>query len=163
MKLISLRKTQLQNKISEAIQLGDQDHLLCLRSKLVHRYGIEALDDSEIGIKDLLELNPRGISHSSPSLEIDQTELPIESSFINSLDMPQESIKDEENLKNPDQKNVRELSDNENSVSAKVVENIEKIPLNAPNLPLVPAPPIPKLNSLRRWLPTSQEKMPKAS
>ena len=48
MKLISLRKTQLQNKISEAIQLGDQNHLLCLRSKLVHRYGIEALDYSEI-------------------------------------------------------------------------------------------------------------------
>jgi hypothetical protein len=77
--------------------------------------------------------------------------------------MPQESIKDEENLKNPDQKNVRELSDNENSVSAKVVENIEKIPLNAPNLPLAPAPPIPRLSSLRRWLPPSEEKMPKAS
>jgi len=160
MKLISLRKTQLQNKISEAIQLGDQGHLLCLRSKLVHRYGIEALDDSEIEIKDCLELNPREISHSSPSLKIDQTELPTESSFINSLDMPQESIKDEENFKNPDQKNVRELSNNENSFSAKVVE---KIPLNALNLPLAPAPPIPRLSSLRRWLPPSEEKMPKAS
>ena len=151
MKLISLRKTQLQNKISEAIQLGDQDHLLCLRSKLVHRYGIEALDDSDTEIKDFLELNPREISQGLPSLEIEQVELSTE------------SIKQEENLEIPYHQNVSELSDNENRVSSEIVENIEKIPSNAPNLPLVPSPPIPRLSSLRRWLPLPEEKMPKAS
>ena len=163
MKLISLRKTQLQNKISEAIQLGDQDHLISLRSKLVHRYGIEALDASETEIKDFLDLNPKEISQSSASLGIDQAELPIESSFINGLGIPQESIQDEENLKIPDHQNVSELSDNENSLSSEMVENMERITSNSPNLPLVPAPPIPSLSSLRRWLPPSEEKMPKAS
>ena len=70
MKLIPLRKTQLQNKISEAIQFGDQDYLLCLRSRLVHRYGIEALVDSDIEIKDFLELNPREISVSYTHLTL---------------------------------------------------------------------------------------------
>ena len=151
MKLISLRKTQLQNKISEAIQLGDQDHLLCLRSKLVHRYGIEALDDSETEINDTFELNPREISHSLPSLEMEQVELSIE------------SIKDEENHKISDHQNGSELSDNEKQLSSEIGKNIEEMPSNAPNLPLVPAPPIPRLSSLRRWLPLHEEKMPKAS
>ncbi len=151
MKLISLRKTQLQNKISEAIQLADHDYLLCLRSKLVHRYGIEALDDSDTEIKDFLELNPRGISHSLSSLEIEQLELPTE------------SIKDKENIKIPDHQNVSDSSDNESKLSSQIVENIEKIESNAPDLPLVPTPPIPRLSSLRRWLPSSEEKIPKAS
>ncbi len=163
MKLISFRKTQLQNKISEAIQLGDQDHLLCLRSKLVHRYGIEALDPLETEIKDFLNLNPREIPQGSVSLGIDQAELSIESSFIDGLGIPQESIKDEANLKIPDHQNVSELSDDENSLSSQMVENIEKIPSNSPNIPLVQAPPIPSLSRLRRWLPPSEEKMPKAS
>ncbi len=110
MKLLSLRKTQLQNKISEAIQLDDQDHLLCLRSKLVHRYGIEALADSENKITDSLEQRPAGvIGHSSPSLEIEQAAVPSEAILINNLSISTDPIKGEENLEISDRHIVSEL------------------------------------------------------
>ncbi len=163
MKLLSLRKTQLQHKISEAIELGNQDQLLYLRSKLVHRFGIEALEDSEIEINDFLELNSREISQGFSSLAIEQAELPIESSFINDLAISKDFLKNQENLEMSDHPNIRELSDNENKLSSGLVENTEKIPSAAPPRPFVPAPPIPKLSSLRRWLTPSVEEMPKAS
>ncbi len=44
---ISLRKDQLRFQISEALEVGDQDQLIWLRSQWVHRYGIDTLQEAE--------------------------------------------------------------------------------------------------------------------
>ncbi len=165
MKLIPLRKNQLRNKISQAIKVGDQDHLLYLRSKLVHRYGIEALYDSGTKNNDFLELNTEENTKESISLEIEGTKLPDEASRINNLIISDESIRFMGNAESSDQNDDDNLPDEEDIESSEAVEKIEKTISNLPpvSIPMAPAPPIPQLSSLRRWLTTNEEKMPKAS
>ena len=165
MKLIPLRKNQLRNKISQAIKVGDQDHLLFLRSKLVHRYGVESLYDSETENNDFLELNTEEKTKESISLEIEGTKLPDEASHINNLIISEESIGFKGNADSSEQKGVDNLPDDENIESSESVEKIAKTVSDLPPLPIpmAPTPPIPQLSSLRRWLTTNEEKMPKAS
>ncbi len=163
MKLIPLRKTQLRNKISEAMQLGDQDHLISLRCKLVHRFGIEALYDSDIEYKDDLELISSQMSNSLPPEEIEQSELSSEACIINNLDMKKESLDGKANFEPLDHQNLLQFSSNENTLSSQLVENIQNSRSNQPPLSASTVPPIPRLSSFRRWLIPTKGNIPKAS
>ncbi len=158
--LISLRKNQLFHQIFQAKELGNQDQLFWLRSQLVHRYGIESLS----------ETNQEEINHFEDEVlaETNQEEIAhfADEVLDHSLSMKEDnSIEDIETLNNDqlfstnEDENTRELLDH--VVIPDEAALIEEEPEDFSTV--IAPPPIPSLNHFRRWVPSIDMQLPKAS
>ena len=159
---ISLRKEQLRNQITELRGFEEEGQLLWLRSQLVHRYGIETLQDSY-----LYELE----CSTSSSLDKIETDYKFEESEItDQKNLFPEQARLEDNLPLNSSKQIKldekifetSLEKDFNAISDQKIESSESVPKASPVISS--PPPTPSLNHLRRWLPSIEDSsIPKAS
>ncbi|KGG16509.1 MULTISPECIES: hypothetical protein [unclassified Prochlorococcus] len=147
MELLSFRKKQLRKQISEAKELGEQDKFFGLRAQWVHRYGIETLEEPEHLIK-IQEIQPLEKEQSYEIETCDEYQIPegdnqcfdsVEEDCFEGLTCLNSSL-------------------NERTVSDQKLDDV----FTKPSSDALP-PPIPSLNHFRRWLPSVEDEMPKAS
>ncbi len=161
---ISLRKEQLCIQISEAREVGEQGQLLWLRSQWVHRYGLDTLQETEkqekvlTVVKDLPEVR---ISTEKNFEDVDS--IAFEDSINNKED--EVVLLEAETLSTGDLLAINEAQSKESleqTSEAIVNEVIERS--STQNKPVVLlSPPIPSINHFRRWLPSLDNELPKAS
>ena len=181
---ISLRKKDLQRKIFDALNLGDQKVFTILQSQWVHRYGLESLPEEKqleslfIEGKELLKSPYNKKANQEESLDSEMLNEKIDSIRI------EDELKTENEL--PDESLHSNVSKNQNNLESDLNEEIitkedeskyikeeinstefnlednnvqeKEIKLDSNDDPLedvtFPAPPPPTLNNLRRWIST---------
>ena len=161
---ISLRQEQLRSQISEAREVGDQDQLLWLKSQWVHRYGIDTLQEGDqyqyekelTFIGDLPQVNS--------SCEISNEEPIVIESFTNEKKEEAVLIDDktlnEGELISMNNDQPKEILDQTNKV---ICDEEVKKTYTQNNSDILTSPPIPSINHYRRWLPSLEKELPKAS
>ena len=154
------RKYQLQKQITEALNANDNDLYSLLKSQWAHRFGVESLEE----LKNL-ELNKENLS---PEKEHNQNVDQSENYFTKVV--KETSIKDKNNtereIKNETKQVVKsaevdkkesfeiksyeiiDKENHENKTANSVKENKNHPKVQA----LIPLPPKPKYNYLRKWL-----------
>ena len=154
------RKYQLQKQITEALNANDNDLYSLLKSQWAHRFGVESLEE----LKNL-ELNKENLSPEKENNQnVDQSE-----SYFTNVDK-EISIKDKNNteteIKNETKQFVKSAElDKKESFEIKSYEIVDKENYenkttnsvkenkNHPKVQaLIPLPPKPKYNYLRKWL-----------
>ena len=155
---ISLRKDQLRYQMSKAIELDNQEQLFCLRSQWVHRHGIETLHEAEE--KELVEpLNDLELSSEITLEEVKSLDQEIPLSNEEEIRIDEVKTFDDELVLVKNDENISELSDKGSMPTSE--EEIKKTSNGVPIF-IVP-PPVPALNHLRRWVPSIEKQIPKAS
>ena len=154
------RKYQLQKQITDALKANDKDLYSLLKSQWAHRFGVESLEE----LKNL-EINMENLSpQKEHNQNVDESE-----DYFTKVDK-EISIKDkndkETEIKNEIKQLVKsaqldkkesfeikshEIVDKEN-LDRKTTDSI-KVNKNHPKVEaLIPLPPKPKYNYLRKWL-----------
>ncbi len=156
---ISLRKDQLRFQISEALEVGDQDQLIWLRSQWVHRHGIDTLQEAEKYkkeieiVQDLSEVKTScktnfeeietGLIAAETPENIKENKFFASGDFLSIDDSQSKNFADQQKNKISDTE-TQELATQKNSIAFQ-------------------SPPKPSINHLRRWLTSLDRKLPKAS
>ncbi len=162
--LISLRKDQLRYQISQAIEVGEKDQLSWLRSQWVHRYGIDTLQEAEKQeevIKVVQDL-PQVVESSEISIE--KVEPIILDDFINKNQEEPDEIEEQPFTSwdliplNDNQPN--QFSEEETKV---LLDEETKKSSTDKKCIVLGLPPRPSINHFRRWLPSLDKELPKAS
>ena len=154
------RKYQLKQQIIEALKTNDSDLYSLLKSQWAHRFGVESLEE----LKNL-ELNKENLSpEKEHNQNVDQSE-----NYFTKVDK-ETSIKDKNNteteIKNETKQVVKSAEvDKKESFEIKSYEIVDKENYenkttnsvkenkNHPKVQaLIPLPPKPKYNYLRKWL-----------
>ena len=136
------RRIQHQKKISEAIDNHDEKRLSILESQWVHRYGF-----------DSLPITHQNFVQSDKSL----SEEPLK--FKENIDK-EYSLKEEE-IPMPKASNVDDEKLNNVVVSQEGKKSVSDY--SASSKTNTTAPPSPSIRHLRRWMPLTKDKLPKAS
>ena len=164
---IPSRKVQLHSQLSVALEINDEDLLFLLEGKLVHRYGLQSLNDGNAQVQESLPkepclieplvnqhdpdfvTSPKKSNSISPSLEkIDNKDLTPSCEELTPSSMPLTVSSSESGL---DLNDKSEISNQ--------INDSEPEPSNV----IMPPPPAPSISHLRRWLPSIADKMSKAS
>ena len=167
-----LRKAELQQKMQEAISLGEKKVFSVLQAQWAHRYGLATLPKA-IDFEDFIDLN--STVDAVPSTQRDEfgqqtspikEELIIDRSNIHkssglrteSFDLDQSSIPSGSSTTFSSvclEELTEKLEEETNS-------NLQESSQSKIQRPIAPPPP-PALNHLRRWLPVIEDELPKAS
>ncbi len=168
------RQSLLKQQILNAFDIGQDEKFSLLQAQWVHRYGLETLPDLKeirVNIEHSINLGESvddDLVTQKTCLDqveiedfldspIDQHDQKNSSSCISSGILRDEIHEDDRNLNQDaadleDSPVIKEL-DIENS--SKILETSTNFRLkNKDNDKMVPTPPSPSLNHLRRWLPT---------
>ena len=159
--LIPLRKELLQKQIFEARALGEKENILFLESQWVHRYGIETLEDSYINETRPATTIP--LDRLENSNQTDECEITSQQNLF-SNDVPLEDAVGVSNSKQTIFEEKIDESYAEKDLGIVSKQEFELSDTDSDKAPvMVSPPPIPALNHLRRWLPSIDDSIPKAS
>ncbi len=154
-KFIRFRQEQLQRKILEASELNDEGKLAALEFQWAHRYGALTLPNI---VNTRVSFKTEQSLYKKPSID--------KACFQNSAKSEAVSLgNDFEKLKNENliPEKLEELTQSR-EIDPKCISNEEDVKLSTHPV-VLPPPPLPSLNHLRRWLPVDvdDKRLPKAS
>ena len=168
----SLRKTWLQDLISQAMANNDCNQLSALKAQLVHRYGIQNLYELERKAEKALLLKTQQVMSTKKEIIEEVSECKGENSKPLFIDASQNRLSitpsndvseylqgldvGKSFLENPSECPLDQVFTKDD---APVIEKSLIPPLSV----TAPPPPSPALNRLRRWLPSLGEGTRKAS
>ena len=173
---LDFRKEQLHREIIEATKLKNDETLSLLNFKWAHRYGCLTLPKVEQN-KDISDPQILGHQACPENLQFDEdlaeiknssliSRLVLENQFVpNNLEIGYENSSLEEDCQKLSPRNVEENLDSSLDTIKEVNSNeLDKFPNNSKVIPIFSTPPLtPTLNNLRRWLPPTDNNLPKAS
>ena len=166
---ISSRKAKLHNQISSAIEVNDEELLFLLEGLLVHRYGLESLNDyKKVVSNSFTEESSKRDNHV-----VDECLPPLvgfsEDKLSNYISLDEIDIKKPMSLSKDSNQSSTTLKQSvgsnilERSSKSELVEQKQYLELEESSELIPPPPPAPSISHLRRWLPSIGNKTPKAS
>ena len=138
--------------MAEALNASNDELFAVLKGQWVHRFGVDTLNEINYvaEINDLNESNRPAIENVTESVK-DSKQVDLKSSN-------DQSNLEEKLNRRVDQNDIVEISIEREEIKRNSNENIYQKPIEIENKknskvePIIPIPPRPKLNYLRKWL-----------